>query len=164
MPARQARVDRITSEIVRMLNDPSLRGLATLRHYPMEKRIYARFGRCGFALDLAFDAGRETKLVSVLVEAVAKASGRGTMAGYMKSGGTVTAYFVEVVGNARRQRTMRSTYKDAEELFSQVERVRAEFYRRYEEIKSRTPGAVGRVEAEVFHSIGITEPDLFLGV
>ncbi|MCS7094502.1 MAG: hypothetical protein NZ988_01655 [Thaumarchaeota archaeon] len=159
-----AKVDKITSEVVRLLNDPALKGLATLRHYPMEKRIYARFGRCGFALDLLFDSGRETRHVSILVEAVASGSGRRGKRGFLKSQGTVTAHFVELVGNTRRYRTIRSAYRDADELFSQVEKVRAEFYRRYEEIRARVPEAVGRVEAEVFHSIGVREPDLFLGV
>ncbi|MCS7118210.1 MAG: hypothetical protein NZ957_05450 [Thaumarchaeota archaeon] len=159
-----AKLDRITSEIVRLLNDPSLRGLATLRHYPMEKRIYARFGRCGFALDLQFDSEGGTRHVSILVEAVAKGSGRGGKRGYLHSQGTATAYFVELVGNSRRTRVMRSTYRNLDDLFSQVEKVRAEFYRRYEEVRARVPEAVGRVEAEVFHSIGVREPDLFLGV
>jgi hypothetical protein len=50
------------------------------------------------------------------------------------------------------------------ELFSYVEEVRAAFYKRYNELKLRSAEGVGKVEAEFFHSVGIKEPDLFLGV
>jgi hypothetical protein len=59
---------------------------------------------------------------------------------------------------------MRAQYKDMAELFSYVEEVRAAFYKRYNELKLRSAEGMGKVEAEVFHSVGIKEPDLFLGV
>ncbi|MEM1954300.1 MAG: hypothetical protein QXP81_06670 [Nitrososphaerota archaeon] len=155
---------RIVREILRYLEDEGLTGLATLRHYPMEKRIYARFGRCGFALDMQLGSGQGARRVSVLVEAVARGSGRGKKKGYEKAPGTITALFAEVERDGIKYRTMRGQYRDMNELFSYVEEVRAAFYRRYNELRMRGGEGMGRVEAEVFHSVGIKEPDLYLGV
>jgi hypothetical protein len=156
---------RIVREVLRYLEDRELTGLATLRHYPMEKRIYARFGRCGFALDIQLGSGENVRHVSVLVEAVARGSGRGRKKrGYDRTPGNVTAVFAEVTKDGISYRTMRAQYKDMAELFSYVEEVRAAFYKRYNELKLRSAEGMGKVEAEFFHSVGIKEPDLFLGV
>ncbi len=155
---------RIVREVLKYLEAEELTGLATLRHYPMEKRIYARFGRCGFALDVQLGSGENVRHVSVLVEAIARGSGRGRKKGYDRTPGSITAVFAEATKDGISYRTMRAQYRDMAELFSYVEEVRAAFYKRYNELRVRGAEGMGRVEAEVFHSVGIREPDLFLGV
>jgi hypothetical protein len=62
-------LNRIADEIVKLLSDPNLVGLATLRHYPMERRIYQKFGVCGFSLMLSFGGEGGSRIIYILVDA-----------------------------------------------------------------------------------------------
>jgi hypothetical protein len=151
-------IDKITNEIVKLLQDPNLVGLATLRHYPMERRIYQKFGVCGFSLALSFGDQVPARSVYLLVEARARSSGRSGVPGYDKAGGSVTCIIAEERGGRLRYRRMRGFYDSMEELFRGVERVRSVFYERYRLLK---PGF--RPE-EVFHAAGVPSDELHLGV
>ncbi len=154
----------VLDKVLKLLNDPSLKGLATLRHYPMERQIYARFGRCGFAIDLIFEKGREKKHISILVEAMAYASSKGIKTSYEKSRGIITCIIAEISRKGIRYKVIKSKYNNAKELFTYVERVRASFYERYRSLKQGIPPGKEAVPGEIFHIAGIPDTELFLGV
>lgn len=149
---------KIVEEIVKLIRDPNTTGLATLRHYPMERRIYRWFGTCGFSLELVRSEGQRRKRVSVLVEARAKGAGRGRSKGYEKSSGVVRCLIAEEVDGTLRYRVLRGSYRNMEELFGAVEAVRSAFYERYRALKPEVR------EKEVFHVAGIPDDELHLGV
>ncbi|GEM_PF-331921 len=151
-------LNRIADEIVKLLNDPNLVGLATLRHYPMERRIYQKFGVCGFSLMLSFSGEVGSRIIYILVEARARGAGRSGVKGYEKAGGTVTCLFAEERGGRLSYRRIRSTYSSMEELFRGAEKVRTAFYERYRLLKPGFPAG------EVFHQAGIPADELHLGV
>jgi hypothetical protein len=158
--------NRVLEEVLKLLSEPSLKGLATLRHYPMERQIYARFGRCGFAIDLLFEKDYEKKHMSVLVEAVASSSAktRTRRKTYDKAGGTITCFIAEITKDGIKYRTIKSRYGSAKELFDYVERVRTAFYERYRSLKPGVPPGKEAVPGEIFHAAGIPDSELFLGV
>jgi hypothetical protein len=156
--------NRVLEEVLRLLSEPSLKGLATLRHYPMERQIYARFGRCGFAIDLLFEKNHEKKHMSVLVEAVASSSAKTMRKTYDEVGGTITCFIAEITKDGIRYRTIKSRYSNAKELFEYVERVRTAFYERYRSLKPGLPPGKEAVPGEIFHAAGIPDSELFLGV
>jgi hypothetical protein len=156
--------NKVLEEVLRLLSEPSLKGLATLRHYPMERQIYARFGRCGFAIDLLFEKNHEKKHMSVLVEAVASSSAKTMRKTYDKVGGTITCFIAEITKDGIRYRTIKSRYSNAKELFEYVERVRTAFYERYRSLKPGLPPGKEAVPGEIFHAAGIPDSELFLGV
>lgn len=149
---------RIVDEIVKMINSPNTTGLATLRHYPMERKIYQKFGVCGFSLEIVQSEGGVRKRIYVLVEARARGASRGRRTGYEKAGGEVKCVIAEDVGGVLRYRTLRGRYKNMEELFKSVEEVRSAFYERYRALKP------GMTEREIFHAAGIPDDELHLGV
>ncbi|MEM0444687.1 MAG: hypothetical protein QXY54_01770 [Nitrososphaerota archaeon] len=149
---------KIVDEIVKLIKDPETVGLATLRHYPMERRIYRWFGACGFSLELVRYEGGRKRRVAVLVEARARTAGRGRLKGYEKSGGSVRCVIAEEVNGGLKYRVLRGSYRDMEELFGAVEAVRSAFYERYRALKPEIK------EKEVFHVAGIPDDELLLGV
>jgi len=156
--------NRVVEEVLKLLSDPSLKGLATLRHYPMERQIYARFGRCGFAIDLLVEKDHERKHMSVLVEAVASSSAKTRRKSYEKAGGTITCFIAEIMKDGIKYRTIKSRYSNAKELFGYVERVRTAFYERYRGLKPGVLPGKEAVPGEIFHVAGIPDTELFLGV
>jgi len=149
---------QIIKEIVALISDPATTGLATLRHYPMERRIYQRFGSCGFSLEIVKSEGDAKKRVYVLVEAHAMGGARAGKRGFERVSGVVRCVIAEEVGGGLRYRVLRGTYRNMEELFKHVEKVRSAFYERYRELKP------GGYEREIFHAAGVPSDDLHLGV
>ncbi|MEM2182172.1 MAG: hypothetical protein QXK84_05710 [Nitrososphaerota archaeon] len=161
---KMQRPNPVLEEILRLLSEPSLRGLATLRHYPMERQIYARFGRCGFAIDLLMEKDHAKRHVSVLVEAVADSSAKGVKKSYDKAKGRITCIVAEITSKGIKYKTIKSKYSNAKELFGYVEKVRTAFYERYRSLKPGIPPGKESVPGEIFHAAGIPDTELFLGV
>ncbi|MCS7146414.1 MAG: hypothetical protein RMJ28_01115 [Nitrososphaerota archaeon] len=158
MSRRGVTTKKIVDDIVKLIKSSETTGLATLRHYPMERRIYQRFGTCGFSLEIVRSEGERRKRISVLVEARAKNAGRSGVRGYEKVGGVVRCVIAEEAEGRLKYRVLRGGYRDMSELFKSVEEVRSAFYERYRTLK---PGAT---EREIFHVAGIPEDELHLGV
>lgn len=57
-----------------------------------------------------------------------------------------------------------AAYRDGEDLFSRVERVRRSFYSVYSRLKEKEKEAVTRIGEEIFHAVGLTADELHLGV
>lgn len=150
--------------ILGLINDPSLSGLATLRHYPMERQIYNRFGKCGFAVDLTLGRGPGRRHLSVLVEAEARGAARGRKRSYSSLPGRVTAVIADIGGGGITYKVMRGSYKDASELFEYVEKIRSVFYERYRVLKPEAARGIAKIGEEVFHAAGISDSELYLGV
>lgn len=155
--------DAITNEIISLIESPDVVGLATHRHYPREKIIYTRFGRCGFAIDVVkFEKGRR-RTYSVLVEAEVQAAGD-RVEDFLKLPGKIR-YVLSVGENGGRTLQVRNdSYKDASDLFSRVEMVRQAFYRVYHGLKQKHREEVTKVGEEIFHAVGLTSDELHLGV
>lgn len=156
--------DLIVKEIVSRLNDPSVVGLATHRHYPQERIIYEHFGRCGFSVDIML-AGRAARgRTYILVEAVADRSYR--QGSYDNSPGRITCLVVEETGEKRRQLVKKGNYSNKKELFEAVEKIRRSFYNKYNRLReiSGRKKDVPKVSEEVFHEVGISASDIYLGV
>ncbi len=149
---------KIVEEVVKLISSPSTTGLATLRHYPMERRIYQKFGSCGFSLEILQSEGGKKRRVYVLVEAQARGAGRGRKTGYEKVGGVVRCVIAEDVNGELKYRVLRGRYRNMAELFKSVEEVRSAFYDKYRALK---PGVA---EKEIFHAAGIPDDELLLGV
>lgn len=157
------KLSEITSEIVSLLSGDNVVGLATHRHLPHERAIYARHGKCGFAVDVMIEESGKRSLLSILVTAEARPRKK-IVEDWMKHGGVVTYYLTSMTEKGFKVRRKTSTYENGEELFRQVEEVRQAFYRKYKELRMKQEAAPTGVEEEVFHMVGIEERDLFLGV
>ena len=59
----------VTREIIDLISNPNVVGLATHRHLPHERAIYLKHGKCGFAIDVLVEEDGIRKLYSILVEA-----------------------------------------------------------------------------------------------
>ncbi|MEM0381758.1 MAG: hypothetical protein QXJ88_01595 [Nitrososphaerota archaeon] len=149
---------RIVAEVVKLISSPRTTGLATLRHYPMERRIYQRFGTCGFSLEILQSEGDKKRRFYVLVEARARGSAKGPKKSYERVGGDVRCVIAEDVDGVLKYRVLRGRYRNMAELFKSVEDVRSAFYERYRTLK---PGVA---EKEIFHVAGIPDDELLLGV
>lgn len=156
--------DLIVKDIVSRLNDAGVVGLATHRHYPQERIIYDHFGRCGFSVDIVF-AGRTSRgRTYMLVEAVADRVSR--QGSYDNSPGRITYLVVEETGESRRQFVKKGSYSNKRELFEVVEKIRRNFYNKYNRLReiSGRKKDIPKVSEEVFHEIGISASDIYLGV
>ena len=156
------RLSSIAREIIKLISRPSVVGLATHRHLPHERAIYLRHGRCGFAIDVLLREDGSEKLYSILVEAAAKPMKR-RIRSFMKLGGTVTYQLSERTEDGVRIKRRRASYRSGDQLFKEVEAVRAAFYKKYRELKAAERVEPIRVEEEIFHAVGISD-DLLLGV
>ncbi|MEM1945972.1 MAG: hypothetical protein QW614_03620 [Candidatus Caldarchaeum sp.] len=155
--------DLITEEIISLIESHDVVGLATHRHYPRERIIYSRFGRCGFAIDVVKMEKGSRRTYSVLVEAEAEAAGD-HVEDFLRFPGKIR-YFLSV--DERGGKTIKvknDTYKDASDLFSRVERVRQVFYRVYHSLKQKHREEITKVGEEIFHAVGLTADELHLGV
>jgi hypothetical protein len=153
----------IADEIVELIESEGVVGLATFRHYPREKMVYGRFGRCGFAIDVVRREDGFVKTYSVLVEAEAKIGGVPVKDFSNLPGRVVYTLSVET-GEGRRLERKEESYVNAADLFSRVERVRQAFYRVYNRLKEMERGGVSKVGEEVFHAVGLVSDELHLGV
>jgi len=152
--------DEITDEIIGLIESENVVGLATHRHYPREKMIYSRFGRCGFAIDVVRMEDGVRKTYSVLVEAEASDS----VKDIQSLPGKISYYLVvSWEGNVSRS-VKTGNYRDAADLFSRVEKVRQAFYKVYRRLKEERREEIARIGEEVFHAVGLTADELHLGV
>ncbi|MCS7129400.1 MAG: hypothetical protein NZ919_02005 [Candidatus Caldarchaeum sp.] len=153
----------VVDEIIGLVESEGVVGLATHRHYPREKIIYNRFGRCGFAIDVVKIEKGQRKNYSVLVEVEAEAE-EGVYQSFLDLPGRIR-YFLSVQDNLAKKITMRTeTYRNASDLFEKVEKVRQAFYRVYNSLKQKQREEVAKVGEEVFHAVGLTADELHLGV
>jgi len=153
----------VTREIIELISRPNVVGLATHRHLPHERAIYLKHGRCGFAVDVLVEEDGAKKLYSILVEAEVKRTRR-RFKSFMELGGTIHYQLSEKIDGGFRLRRRRLTYRNGEELFHQVELVRAAFYQKYRELKSREGVEPSRISEEIFHAAGISPDEMLLGV
>ncbi|MDJ0269522.1 MAG: hypothetical protein NXY59_03045 [Aigarchaeota archaeon] len=155
----------LTSEVVSLIESRDVVGLATHRHYPHERMIYSRFGRCGFAIDVVRMEGGVRKLYSILVEARADA-GSGLVRSFAELPGEVTYTIARISPEGVESSVKTARYRNAEELFQAVETVRQAFYRKYRELKAAEEKAAEptRIGEEVFHQAGLSWDELNLGV
>jgi hypothetical protein len=153
-----------THEIIELIKRPSVIGLATHRHLPHERAIYMRHGRCGFAIDVLVEENGARKLYSVLVEAEANTGDRREFKSFMELGGIIRYQFSEKTGDVFRIMRKELSYRDGEELFHQVDLVRAAFYEKYRELKARAGVGPAKIEEEIFHQVGIRPEEMLLGV
>ena len=82
----------------------------------------------------------------------------------MELGGTIHYLLSEKIDGGFRLRRRRLTYRNGEELFHKVELVRAAFYQKYRELKSREGVEPSRIGEEIFHAAGISPYERLLGV
>ncbi|MEM4280684.1 MAG: hypothetical protein QW470_01570 [Candidatus Caldarchaeum sp.] len=155
--------DAITDEIIRLIESEGVVGLATHRHYPREKIIYTRFGRCGFAIDVVKIENGLRRTYSVLVEAEAQAPGD-FVEDFLSLPGRVRYILSVGESGGKTLKVKNDTYRDASDLFESVERVRRVFYRVYHGLKQKHREEVARIGEEVFHAVGLTADELHLGV
>ncbi|MEM2872412.1 MAG: hypothetical protein QXX19_00010 [Candidatus Caldarchaeum sp.] len=156
-------MSEIVDEIVKLVESEGVVGLATHRHYPREKIIYNRFGRCGFAIDVVKVENGRRRSYSVLVEAEAEAV-EGVFQSFLSLPGRIR-YFISIQEDgAKKLKLKTETYRNAAELFERVERVRQVFYRVYNSLKQKHREELARVGEEVFHAVGLTADELHLGV
>jgi hypothetical protein len=154
----------VTSEIIELIKRPGVVGLATHRHLPHERAIYMRHGRCGFAIDVLVEENGVRKLYSVLVEAEASTGNRGEFKSFMELGGVIRYQLSEKIGDAFRIMRKELSYRNGEELFYQVDLVRAAFYEKYRKLKARAGVGPAKIEEEIFHQVGIKPEEMLLGV
>ncbi|MCS7158791.1 MAG: hypothetical protein N0A16_13855 [Blastocatellia bacterium] len=155
--------DEITSEIVGLISSENVVGLATHRHYPRERIIYSRFGRCGFAIDVVKLVAGSRVLYSILVEAEAENKSEVVQDFFMLPGKVVYT-LSEQTPSGRTIKRKTATYQNGEELFSRVEEVRRAFYSVYSKLKEQEKTSVAKIGEELFHSVGLTADELHLGV
>lgn len=160
---RKPMKDEITDEIVSLITSDNVVGLATHRHYPREKIIYTRFGRCGFAIDIVKMVDGTRKTYSVLVEATAEQTSD-VVQDFLNLPGKVVYTLSLQTGSGKILTTKTATYTNGEDLFSRVEKVRRAFYMVYNKLKEREKPGISRVSEEVFHAVGLTADELHLGV
>lgn len=159
----EAMSDEIIDEIIGLITSENVVGLATHRHYPRERIIYSRFGRCGFAIDVVKNVDGVRKTFSVLVEAyVDTASDK--VEDFYKLPGKILYILSSPSDGGRVLKRREAAYRDGEDLFSRVERVRRSFYSVYSRLKEKEKEAVTRIGEEIFHAVGLTADELHLGV
>ena len=154
----------VTEEIIGLISRPEVIGLATHRHLQHERAIYLKHGKCGFAIDVLMrggDGGK--KLYSVLVEAEVKRTRR-KFKSFMELGGTISYQLSEKIGDTFKIKRRKLTYRSGEELFYQVDLVRAAFYEKYRQLKAAEGVEPARIEEEIFHAVGISPDEMLLGV
>ncbi|MDW8360676.1 MAG: hypothetical protein RMK31_08880, partial [Candidatus Caldarchaeum sp.] len=137
----------VVDEIIGLVESEGVVGLATHRHYPREKIIYNRFGRCGFAIDVVKIEKGQRKNYSVLVEVEAEAK-EGVYQSFLDLPGRIK-YFLSVQDDRVKKITLRTeTYRNASDLFEKVEKVRQAFYRVYNSLKQKQREEVAKVGEE----------------
>ena len=154
----------MTREIVELIKRPDVVGLATHRHLPHERAIYVRHGRCGFAIDVLVEENGVRKLYSVLVEAEANTGDKKEFKSFMELSGIIRYQLSEKAGDRFKITRKELSYRDGEELFHQVDLVRAAFYEKYRELKAKAGVGPAKIEEEVFHQVGIKPEEMLLGV
>ena len=162
--AMAARELPVTREIIELIRRPSVVGLATHRHLPHERAIYMRHGRCGFAIDVLVEENGVRKLYSVLVEAEANIGDRREFKSFMELDGIIRYQLSEKIGDTFKITGKELSYRDGEELFHQVDLVRAAFYEKYRELKAKAGVGPAKIEEEIFHQVGIRPEEMLLGV
>lgn len=155
--------DEVTDEIISLITAENVVGLATHRHYPRERIIYSRFGRCGFAIDVVKMVDGVRKTFSVLVEAYVDTSSD-KVEDFFKLPGKILYTLSSPSDGGRVLKRREAAYRDGEDLFSRVERVRRSFYSVYSRLKEKEKEAVTRIGEEIFHAVGLTADELHLGV
>jgi len=155
--------DEITKEIVELIMSDDVVGLATHRHYPRERMIYSRFGRCGFAIDVVKMVRGVRTIHSVLVEAEASVSSD-FVQDFLSSPGKVVYTLSVQTASGKTLKRKTAEYRDAEDLFNRVEKVRRAFYTVYNKLKEKEKAPVTKVGEELFHAVGLTADELHLGV
>jgi len=160
-----ADVASLTSEVVSLIESGDVVGLATYRHYPHERMVYARFGRCGFSIDVARMERGVRQLYSLLVEARAAAGGK-RVKSFADMPGEVTYTLAKISPEGVEHTVKTASYKNSDELFKAVESVRQAFYRKYRELKAveEKEFQPTRIGEEVFHQVGLSGDELHLGV
>jgi len=153
----------IADEIVQLIESDGVVGLATFRHYPREKMVYGRFGRCGFAIDVVRREDGFVKTYSVLVEAEADVKGA-VVKDFTNLPGRIVYTLSVETADGRKLERKEGSYFNAADLFSKVEKVRQSFYRVYHRLKEMERGGVSKVGEEVFHAVGLVSDELHLGV
>ncbi|MCS7142978.1 MAG: hypothetical protein NZ920_04185 [Aigarchaeota archaeon] len=154
---------QILEQILSLIEAPNVVGISTLRHYPMERKIYSRFGRCGFAIEVVVSSEGSKKVYSILVEARARSSGVDRDRSYDPEPGQLECLIAEFTNGRVTYKTYRGEYSNSNELFSYVERVRSAFYSKYRRLRSLRTGEDRLVSEEVFHAVGIDASDVLLG-
>ncbi|GBC70146.1 hypothetical protein HRbin01_01854 [archaeon HR01] len=155
-------VESLAQMVVELIESPDVVGLATHRHYPHERMIYSRFGRCGFSIDVVKMEGGVRRMYSVLVEAEAIRP-QGPVKDFTRLPGRVTLIMARS-GNGFTHTVSTAEYRSGDEFFSAVESVRQAFYRKYTSLRLKAPAAVESVGEEIFHQVGLTADELHLGV
>lgn len=153
----------VVESITQLIRDPRVIGISTLRHYPMEKRIYNRFGRCGFAIEVVMGEKGTKRAYAVLVEAKARSSGIDRSMTYDDEPGEIECLIAEISREGVRYTTLKGAYSNSAELFGYVEKVRSAFYEKYRALKVSKEEVEKLISEEVFHSAGVDASDLFLG-
>jgi len=155
----------LTSEVLSLIEAEDVVGLATHRHYPHERMVYGRFGRCGFSVDVVKMENQAKRLYSVLVEAQATFKGD-SVKSFADLPGKVTFTIAKIGANNIKHTVRTGTYSNSQEFFAAVEEVRQSFYRKYRELKraAEKEAETVRVSEEVFHQVGLSGDDLHLGV
>ncbi len=153
---------QLAEEVVALIESPDVVGLATHRHYPHERMIYSRFGKCGFSIDVVRLENGRRRLLSLLVEAEADKTG-GIIRDFNTLPGKVTLTLASFEDGV--EHTVKTgRYSSGNEFFSAVEAVRQAFYRKYTALKLKTPSMAAKVGEEIFHEVGLTADELHLGV
>ena len=152
----------LAEEVVALIESPDVVGLATHRHYPHERMIYSRFGKCGFSIDVVRLENGRRMLLSLLVEAEADRPS-GPIMDFNMLPGKVTLTLARF-GDGVEHTVKTGRYSDGREFFAAVEAVRQAFYRKYTALKLKTPSMAAEVGEEVFHEVGLTADELHLGV
>ncbi len=155
--------DGIAEEIIGLITSENVVGLATHRHYPREKMIYSRFGRCGFAIDVVKFENGVRRTYSILVEAEADVKNE-VVQDFLTLPGKIRYILSTSKDGGKTLKTKIDVYSDAAELFRRVEEVRQIFYRVYHSLKQRYKEEVAKIGEEVFHAVGLTSDELHLGV
>ncbi|MEM1944606.1 MAG: hypothetical protein QXX57_02555, partial [Nitrososphaerota archaeon] len=122
-------VSKLAAEVISHIDSPDVVGLATHRHYPHERMIYSRFGKCGFSIDIVRIENGRRRMSSILVEAEAQKPA-GTVRDFMSLPGKATLILASI-GDGVEHSVKTETYSSGEEFFGAVESVRQAFYRKY---------------------------------
>ena len=157
---------KLAEEIAGFIESDNVVGLATHRHYPHERMIYSRFGRCGFAVDVVKQEGGKRVMYSILVEAFAIKRGGERVRSFTDLPGEVVMTMARIREDGIEHETKRGRYDSVDEFFKAVEYVRQAFYRKYKQLKAteEKKEIEAKIGEEIFHQVGLTGDELHLGV
>ena len=157
---------KLAREVAEFIEEENVVGLATHRHYPHERMVYTRFGRCGFAIDVVKQEEGKRKMYSILVEASAEKGKDPKVRSFNNLPGEALMTIAKIEEDGIKHETKKGRYGNAEEFFKAVEHVRQAFYRKYKQLKAveERKEIETRIGEEIFHQVGLTGNELHLGV